>query len=174
MAKPRSSSTRAKKRPAPGKLPAAGKNKKLKVGLVGFGGFLSWLVPTSGTRQLYAIVEALLTSQVSGLAAQVVPWLLIALRHAHLSAAERRATSVLRGWSHQLVAGSAAAIKPPKVPNAAMLKQEYGGQSITFVGDNAVGSIRRSSAGWGNSAARRWPRAPRSGTSSARRPATST
>jgi uncharacterized protein (DUF58 family) len=38
--------------------------RKDRVGLVGFGGFLSWLVPTSGTRQLYAIVEALLTSQV--------------------------------------------------------------------------------------------------------------
>jgi uncharacterized protein (DUF58 family) len=38
--------------------------RKDRVGLVGFGGFLSWLVPTSGTRQLYAIVEALLTSEV--------------------------------------------------------------------------------------------------------------
>jgi uncharacterized protein (DUF58 family) len=38
--------------------------RKDRVGLVGFGGFLSWLVPTSGTRQLYAITEALLTSQV--------------------------------------------------------------------------------------------------------------
>jgi uncharacterized protein (DUF58 family) len=38
--------------------------RKDRVGLVGFGGFLSWLVPESGTRQLYAIVEALLTSQV--------------------------------------------------------------------------------------------------------------
>jgi uncharacterized protein (DUF58 family) len=38
--------------------------RKDRVGLVGFGGFLSWLVPASGTRQLYAIVEALLTSQV--------------------------------------------------------------------------------------------------------------
>jgi uncharacterized protein (DUF58 family) len=38
--------------------------RKDRVGLVGFGGFLSWLVPTSGTRQLYAIVETLLTSQV--------------------------------------------------------------------------------------------------------------
>jgi len=38
--------------------------RKDRVGVVGFGGFLSWLVPTSGTRQLYAIVEALLTSQV--------------------------------------------------------------------------------------------------------------
>jgi uncharacterized protein (DUF58 family) len=38
--------------------------RKDRVGLVGFGGFLSWLVPESGTRQLYAIVETLLTSQV--------------------------------------------------------------------------------------------------------------
>jgi uncharacterized protein (DUF58 family) len=38
--------------------------RKDRVGLVGFGGFLSWLVPASGTRQLYAIVEALLTSEV--------------------------------------------------------------------------------------------------------------
>jgi uncharacterized protein (DUF58 family) len=38
--------------------------RKDRVGLVGFGGFLSWLVPASGARQLYAIVEALLTSQV--------------------------------------------------------------------------------------------------------------
>jgi uncharacterized protein (DUF58 family) len=38
--------------------------RKDRVGLVGFGGFLSWLVPTSGMRQLYAIVETLLTSEV--------------------------------------------------------------------------------------------------------------
>jgi uncharacterized protein (DUF58 family) len=36
--------------------------RKDRVGLVGFGGFLSWLVPSSGLRQLYAIVERLLTS----------------------------------------------------------------------------------------------------------------
>ena len=35
-----------------------------RVGLVGFGGFLSWLVPASGTRQLYSIVDTLLRSQV--------------------------------------------------------------------------------------------------------------
>jgi len=35
-----------------------------RVGLVGFGGFLSWLVPASGARQLYAIVDTLLRSQV--------------------------------------------------------------------------------------------------------------
>jgi uncharacterized protein (DUF58 family) len=35
-----------------------------RVGLVGFGGFLSWLVPASGTRQLYAIVDTLLRSRV--------------------------------------------------------------------------------------------------------------
>jgi uncharacterized protein (DUF58 family) len=38
--------------------------RKDRVGVVGFGGFLSWLVPASGTRQLYAIVDSLLTSQV--------------------------------------------------------------------------------------------------------------
>jgi uncharacterized protein (DUF58 family) len=38
--------------------------RKDRVGLVGFGGFLSWLVPASGTRQLYAIVDTLITSQV--------------------------------------------------------------------------------------------------------------
>jgi uncharacterized protein (DUF58 family) len=38
--------------------------RKDRVGLVGFGGFLSWLVPASGTRQLYAIVDTLLRSQI--------------------------------------------------------------------------------------------------------------
>jgi uncharacterized protein (DUF58 family) len=38
--------------------------RKDRVGLVGFGGFLSWLVPESGARQLYAIVDTLLTSDV--------------------------------------------------------------------------------------------------------------
>ena len=38
--------------------------RKDRVGVVGFGGLLSWLVPASGTRQLYAIVETLLTSEV--------------------------------------------------------------------------------------------------------------
>ncbi len=38
--------------------------RKDRVGIVGFGGFLSWLVPASGMRQLYAIVETLLTSEV--------------------------------------------------------------------------------------------------------------
>jgi uncharacterized protein (DUF58 family) len=38
--------------------------RKDRVGLVGFGGFLSWLVPASGMRQLYAIVDTLLTSSV--------------------------------------------------------------------------------------------------------------
>jgi len=33
--------------------------RKDRVGLVGFGGVLSWLVPESGTRQLYAIVDTL-------------------------------------------------------------------------------------------------------------------
>ncbi len=35
-----------------------------RLGLVGFGAFLTWLVPASGTRQLYAIVDTLLTSQI--------------------------------------------------------------------------------------------------------------
>lgn len=38
--------------------------RKDRVGLVGFGGFLSWLVPATGLRQLYAIVDSLLTSQI--------------------------------------------------------------------------------------------------------------
>lgn len=38
--------------------------RKDRVGLVGFGGFLTWLVPASGMRQLYAIVDALITSQI--------------------------------------------------------------------------------------------------------------
>lgn len=38
--------------------------RKDRVGLVGFGGFLSWLVPASGTRQLYQIVDTLLTSEI--------------------------------------------------------------------------------------------------------------
>ena len=37
---------------------------KDRVGLVGFGGFLSWLVPASGMRQLYAIVDTLLESDI--------------------------------------------------------------------------------------------------------------
>ena len=35
---------------------------------------------------------------------------------------------------------SAAAIVPPAVPNAPAIKAKYGGQTITFIGDNAVGS----------------------------------
>jgi len=37
---------------------------KDRVGLVSFGGFLSWLLPESGTRQLYRIVDSLLTMDV--------------------------------------------------------------------------------------------------------------
>jgi uncharacterized protein (DUF58 family) len=37
---------------------------KDRVGLVGFGGILSWLLPESGTRQLYVIVDTLLTSDI--------------------------------------------------------------------------------------------------------------
>jgi uncharacterized protein (DUF58 family) len=38
--------------------------RKDRVGLVGFGGYLSWLLPQSGTRQLYSIVDTLLTSDI--------------------------------------------------------------------------------------------------------------
>jgi uncharacterized protein (DUF58 family) len=38
--------------------------RKDRVALVGLGGFLSWLLPASGARQLYAIVDTLLTSNV--------------------------------------------------------------------------------------------------------------
>ena len=38
--------------------------RKDRVGLIGYGGFLSWLVPESGSRQLYAIVDTLLTSDI--------------------------------------------------------------------------------------------------------------
>jgi len=38
--------------------------RKDRVGLVSFGGFLSWLVPSSGTRQLYRIVDSLLQMNV--------------------------------------------------------------------------------------------------------------
>ena len=38
--------------------------RKDRVGLVGFGGVLSWLEPETGTRQLYAIVDTLLTSDI--------------------------------------------------------------------------------------------------------------
>jgi uncharacterized protein (DUF58 family) len=34
--------------------------RKDRVGIVSFGGFLSWLLPSSGTRQLYRIVDSLL------------------------------------------------------------------------------------------------------------------
>jgi uncharacterized protein (DUF58 family) len=38
--------------------------RKDRVGLVGFGGFISWLLPESGMRQLYAIVDTLLASDI--------------------------------------------------------------------------------------------------------------
>jgi uncharacterized protein (DUF58 family) len=38
--------------------------RKDRVGLVGFGGFLSWLTPESGARQLYAIIDTLLASDI--------------------------------------------------------------------------------------------------------------
>ena len=34
--------------------------RKDRVGLVSFGGYLSWLMPASGTQQLYRIVDSLL------------------------------------------------------------------------------------------------------------------
>jgi uncharacterized protein (DUF58 family) len=34
--------------------------RKDRVGLISFGGFLSWLLPASGTRQLYRMVDSLL------------------------------------------------------------------------------------------------------------------
>jgi uncharacterized protein (DUF58 family) len=38
--------------------------RKDRVGFVGFGGYLSWLLPESGTRRLYAIVDTLLASDI--------------------------------------------------------------------------------------------------------------
>jgi uncharacterized protein (DUF58 family) len=38
--------------------------RKDRVGLVGYGGFLSWLLPASGSRQLYAVIDTLITSDV--------------------------------------------------------------------------------------------------------------
>jgi len=38
--------------------------RKDRVGLVSFGGFVTWLAPQSGVRQLYAIVDQLLTSEI--------------------------------------------------------------------------------------------------------------
>jgi len=38
--------------------------RKDRVGLVGFGGYLSWILPASGARQLYAIADTLLTSDI--------------------------------------------------------------------------------------------------------------
>ena len=38
--------------------------RKDRVGFVGFGGFLSWIVPQAGVRQLYAIIDGLLASEV--------------------------------------------------------------------------------------------------------------
>ena len=35
-----------------------------RVGLIGFGGMLTWLLPASGTRQLYTIVDSLLESDI--------------------------------------------------------------------------------------------------------------
>ncbi len=39
--------------------------------------------------------------------------------------------------------GQAAAVAPPAVPNAAAIKAKYGGQTVTWVGDNAVGSSHK-------------------------------
>jgi uncharacterized protein (DUF58 family) len=38
--------------------------RKDRVGVVSFGGFLSWLLPSSGTRQLYRIVDSLIQMDV--------------------------------------------------------------------------------------------------------------
>jgi uncharacterized protein (DUF58 family) len=38
--------------------------RKDRVGLVSFGGFLSWLLPASGTRQLYRMVDSLLQTDI--------------------------------------------------------------------------------------------------------------
>jgi uncharacterized protein (DUF58 family) len=38
--------------------------RKDRVGLISFGGFLSWLLPTSGTLQLYKIVDSLLQTDI--------------------------------------------------------------------------------------------------------------
>src|SRR4029077_17297788 len=38
--------------------------RKDRVGLVGFGGYLSWILPPSGARQLYATADTLLTSDI--------------------------------------------------------------------------------------------------------------
>ncbi len=38
--------------------------RKDRVGFVGFGGFVAWLVPQAGLRQLYAIADGLLTSEI--------------------------------------------------------------------------------------------------------------
>ncbi len=44
------------------------------------------------------------------------------------------------GTRSEATATSAAAIKPPAVPNAKALKSKYGGQKITFIGDSVGGS----------------------------------
>jgi trehalose/maltose transport system substrate-binding protein len=44
--------------------------------------------------------------------------------------------AVSAGTKTHAQAGTAAAIAPPKVPNAAAIKKKYGGQKITFIGDN--------------------------------------
>ncbi len=38
---------------------------------------------------------------------------------------------------------SATAVKPPAVANAKAIKAKYGGQTITFIGDNAVGASHK-------------------------------
>jgi penicillin G amidase len=56
-----------------------------------------------------ASVVPLQTSPGSELAARLLPRLLAAVRHAHLTSAERSAASLLRHWNHQLAPASAAA-----------------------------------------------------------------
>ena len=52
-------------------------------------------------------------------------------------------TLVAAGTAGTAGSAQSSVVKPPPVPGAAALKAKYGGQSITFVGDNAVGSSQR-------------------------------
>ena len=52
-------------------------------------------------------------------------------------------TLVAAGTAGTAGSAQSSVVKPPPVPGAAALKAKYGGQSITFVGDNAVGSSHK-------------------------------
>lgn len=93
-----------------------------RVGVVGFGAFITWLRPASGLRQLYAIVDRLLTSEVAegheGQRAAVVPPRLIP-PHAFVLALtplfeERTASALvdLRGRGYDLVVVEIAPAEP--------------------------------------------------------------